>query len=173
MLKFFQCSQQKHQQMLLVPVNSAMCDLNADGRHWGLIILIISSHTSRILFIDPTYVEEDYTREFPVKPTPVAPTSSNLFSILSQIYSVSSVLEIRDIRFIPSNNKHTLTDSGFCVLEYIQLLMNLDQSVVIKWTDVKELLGSTTIDVHESRSKILDHFETFSPLDLSHVQQNV
>ncbi|KAL0249614.1 hypothetical protein GEMRC1_004844 [Eukaryota sp. GEM-RC1] len=156
--KFFQCGEKKHQQMLLVPVNSAMCDLNADGRHWGLIILIISSHTSHILFIDPTYDEDDYAREFPANQTPVAPTSSNLFSIVSQIYSVSSVLEIRDIRFIPSNIKHTLTDSGFCVLEYIELLMNVDQSVVIRWTDVKELLCCTTIDVHESRSK---NFGTF------------
>ncbi|KAL0244744.1 hypothetical protein GEMRC1_008826 [Eukaryota sp. GEM-RC1] len=155
--------------MLLVPDNSAICDLTADGRHWGLIILIISSHTSHILFIDPTYIEDDYAREFPANQTPVAPTSSNLFSIVSQIYSVSSVLEIRDIRFIPSNIKHTLTDSGFCVLEYIELLMNLDQSVVIRWTDVKELLCSTTIDVHESGSKILEHFETFSPVELSHV----
>ncbi|KAL0246323.1 hypothetical protein GEMRC1_007535 [Eukaryota sp. GEM-RC1] len=155
--------------MLLVPVNSAMCDLTADGRHWGLIVLIISSPTSHILFIDPTYVEDDYAREFPANQTPVAPSSSNLFTIVSKIYSVLSMCETRNIEFIPSNIKHTLTDSGFCVLEYIDLLMNLDQSVVIRWTDVKELLGNTTIAVHESRSKILEHFETFSPVDLSHV----
>ncbi|KAL0245310.1 hypothetical protein GEMRC1_009389 [Eukaryota sp. GEM-RC1] len=167
--KFFQCSEKKHQQMLLIPVNSAMCDLTADGRHWGLIILIISSPTSHILFIDPTYVEDDYAREFPANQTPVAPTSSNLFLIVSQIYSVLSFCGTRNIEFIPSNIKHTLTDSGFCVLEYIELLMNLHQSVVIRWTDVKELLGNTTIAVHESRSKILEHFETFSPVELSHV----
>ncbi|KAL0235803.1 hypothetical protein GEMRC1_002385 [Eukaryota sp. GEM-RC1] len=155
--------------MLLVPVNSAMCDLTADGRHWGLIVLIISSPTSHILFIDPTYVEDDYAREFPVNQTPVAPSSSNLFTIVSKIYSVLSMCETRNIEFIPSNIKHTLTDSGFCVLEYIELLMNLDQSVVIRWTDVKELLGNTTIAVHESRSKILEHFETFSPVELSRV----
>ncbi|KAL0234974.1 hypothetical protein GEMRC1_001556 [Eukaryota sp. GEM-RC1] len=155
--------------MLPVPVNSAMCDLTADGRHWGLIILIISSPTGHILFIDPTYVEDAYAREFPANQTPVAPSSSNLFTIVSKIYSVLSMCETRNIEFIPSNIKHTLTDSGFCVLEYIDLLMNLDQSVVIRWTDVKELLGNTTIAVHESRSKILEHFETFSPVDLSHV----
>ncbi|KAL0251362.1 hypothetical protein GEMRC1_000575 [Eukaryota sp. GEM-RC1] len=166
--KFFQCGQ-NNQQMLLVPVNSAMCDLTADGRHWGLIILIISSPTSHILFIDPTYVEDDYAREFPANQTPVALSSSNLFTIVSKIYSVLSMCETRNIEFISSNIKHTLTDSGFCVLEYIDLLMNLDQSVVIRWTDVKELLGNTTIAVHESRSKILEHFETFSPVDLSHV----
>ncbi|KAL0241405.1 hypothetical protein GEMRC1_006640 [Eukaryota sp. GEM-RC1] len=166
--KFFQCGQ-NNQQMLLVPVNSAMCDLTADGRHWGLIILIISSPTSHILFIDPTYVEDDYAREFPANQMPVAPSSSNLFTIVSKIYSVLSMCETRNIEFIPSNIKHTLTDSGFCVLEYIDLLMNLDQSVVIRWTDVKELLGNTTIAVHESRSKILEHFETFSPVELSRV----